>query len=70
MSEYFVQQFNYLKTLSFSDIEQGNIDWCAYRVPFNFRDKLIKINPPLSEDEFEKEHNSPYKVKKYHYNFR
>ena len=24
----------------------------------------------LSEAEFEKEYNSPYKVKKYHYNFR
>jgi hypothetical protein len=24
----------------------------------------------LSEEEFEKEYNSPYKVKKYHYNFR
>ena len=30
----------------------------------------MKANPPLSEDEFEKEYNSPYKIKKYHYNFR
>jgi len=28
------------------------------------------VNPPLSEEEFEKEFNNPYKVKKYHYNFR
>jgi hypothetical protein len=28
------------------------------------------VNPPLSEEEFEKEYNSPYKTKKYHYNFR
>lgn len=31
---------------------------------------MIRANPPLSEEEFEKEFNSPYKVKKYHYNFR
>lgn len=30
----------------------------------------MKINPPLSEEEFEREFNSPYKVKKFHYNFR
>jgi len=30
----------------------------------------MKMNPRLSEEEFEKEFNSPYKVKKYHYNFR
>ncbi len=31
---------------------------------------MVKINPPLSEEEFEREFNSPYKVKKFHYNFR
>lgn len=60
----------YLKTLSFHDIEQCNIDWSAYRIPINFKDELIRVNPALSEEEFEKEYNSPYKVKKYHYNFR
>ena len=60
----------YLKTLSFEDIEQCNVQWSAYRVPVNFKDKLVRVNPPLSEEEFEKEYNSPYKVKKYHYNFR
>jgi hypothetical protein len=70
MSEYLVQHYNYLKSLSFTQIEQSAIDWCAYRVPFNYKTKLIKANPPLSEEEFEREYNSPYKVKKYHYNFR
>ena len=46
------------------------VDWCAYRIPYNYEAKLVKANPPLSEDEFEKEYNSPYKIKKYHYNFR
>lgn len=70
MSEYFMQHYLYLKTLSFEDIEQASIDWCAYRMPFNFKNKLIKVNPPLSEEEFEKEYESPYKIKRYHYNFR
>ena len=30
----------------------------------------MKINPPLSPEEFEKEFNSPYTVKKFHYNYR
>lgn len=70
MSEYFMQHFEYLKTLSFVEIEQSNINWCAYRVPFNFKNKLVRVNPPLSEEEFEKEFNSPFKTKKFHYNFR
>lgn len=70
MAEYMIQHFNYLKSLSFTEIEQCAVEWSAYRVPFNYNTKLIKVNPPLSEEEFEKEFNSPYKVKKYHYNFR
>jgi len=30
----------------------------------------MKVNPPMSEEDFEKEHDSPYKIKKYHYSFR
>ena len=70
MSEYFIQHYNYLKTLSFQDIEKCNIEWSAYRVPYNYRNKILKVNPALSEEEFEREFNSPYKVKKFHYNFR
>lgn len=70
MAEYFAQHYLYLKTLSFTEIEQAAIDWSAYRVPFNYKNKLVKVNVPLGEEEFEKEFNSPYKVKKYHYNFR
>jgi len=36
MSEYMISHFNYLKTLSFTELEQAVIDWNAYRVPFNF----------------------------------
>jgi len=70
MSEYMMQHYKYLKSLKFTDIEKANVDWLAYRVPFNYQTKLIRVNPPLSEEEFEREHDSPYKVKKYHYSFR
>ncbi len=49
MSEYFIQHYDYLKTLSYKEIEKGCLDWSAYRVPFNFRDRVVKHNPPLSE---------------------
>ena len=70
MAQYFYQHFLYLKTLSFQDIEKCNIDWSAYRIPVNFKTALLRVTPPLSVEDFEKEFNSPYKVKKYHYNFR
>jgi hypothetical protein len=70
MSEYLVQHWQYLKSLSFTDLEKANVDWCAYRVPYNYQTKIIKVNPPLTEEEFEKENESPFKVKKFHYSFR
>lgn len=36
MSEYLIQQWKYLKSLSFTDLERAQVDWSAYRVPFNF----------------------------------
>ena len=62
--------YEYLKTLNYKEIEKGCLEWSSYRVPFNFREKLIKHNPPLNEDEFERELESPYKIKKFHYNYR
>ena len=56
--------------MSFTDLEKASTDWCAYRVPFNYKAKVVKYNPPLSEEEFDKELDSPFKVKKYHYSFR
>ena len=70
MSEYFVAHYHYLKSIPFTQIEKGMVDWAAYRVPFYYQNKVVKMNPPLSEEEFEREHESPYKVKKYHYSFR
>ena len=70
MSEYLIRCFKFIKTLSFQEIEGGNIDWNACRIPINYEDRVIKYNIPLSEYEFKREMNSSYKVKKYHYNYR
>ena len=70
MSEYMVEHWKYLKSLSFTDLEKSEVLWSAYRVPYNYAAKVVRANPPLSPEEFEKEHDSPFKVKKYHYSFR
>jgi hypothetical protein len=72
MSAYIIENFLYLKTLTFNDIEQGMVDWSANRIPFNCRERFTRIaaNKPLTPEEFEKEYESPYSVKKYHYNYR
>jgi len=52
MSEYLIQHFEYLKSIKFTDIERGEVDWSSYRVPFNYQQKIQRVNPPLSEDDF------------------
>ena len=44
MSEYLIKSFNYVKTLSFHDIETGNIDWNAWKIPINYKDRVLKYN--------------------------
>lgn len=72
MACYMLEHFKYLKTLDYTDIEKCNVEWSVNRVPFNPRERFTRIsaNQPLSIEEFEKEYESPYLTKKYHYNFR
>lgn len=72
MSQYLLKHYQYLKTLQFTDIERGDVDWSVNRIPFNTREQFTRIaaNQPLHPDEFEKEMDSPYKTKKYNYNYR
>ena len=72
ISQYLLKHYKYLKTVQFTDIEKGNIDWGAWRIPYNARETFTRIpaNIPLSEEEYEKEYNSCYTTKKYHYNYR
>lgn len=72
MSDYLLSHYKYLKTLNFNEIESGMINWSVNRVDFNPRERFTRIaaNRPLSPEEFENEFDSPYKTKKYHYNYR
>lgn len=72
MSIYLLEHFKYLKTLNYTDLEVATVDWGTHRIPYNVRERFTRIaaNKPLSLEEFEAEYDSPYKVKKYHYNYR
>lgn len=72
MASYLLEHFKYLKTLDYVEIEKCMVDWSVNRVPFNPRERFTRIsaNQPLSIEEFEKEYESPYETKKYHYNYR
>ena len=58
--------------MDFTTIECAMVDWSVNRIPINPRERFTRIaaNRPLSIEEFEKEMKSPYKTKKYHYNYR
>ena len=72
MCQYLIQHYYYLKTVDFHTIEKCMVDWSVHRIPVNSRETFTRIaaNRPLSIEEFEKEKSSPYKTKKYHYNYR
>ena len=71
-SMYILQHLKYMQTLSFTDIEKGNFTFSTARIPYNCRESFTRLsaNVPLSPEEFEKEQESMYTTKKYHYNYR
>ncbi len=71
-SAYLLQHYKYMKTLSFTDIEQGNYAFTTARIPVTCREMFTRLsaNTVLSPEEFQKEVDSPYNIKKYHYNYR
>lgn len=69
LSEYFIQHFRYLNTLSLEDFMGGQIDFDVYRNSLDFKEKVQTFNRPLSEAEFEAELESPNPVKSFYYNY-
>jgi len=69
ISEYFIKHYDYLETVSYEKFEGANILWDIYRIPVNFKAKLIEVNPPLSPEELEAEIKSDAKVKKHYYTY-
>lgn len=69
VSEYFMQHFKYLHTLTLEDFMNGQIDFDIYRTSLDFKEKIQAYNKPLTEEEFEAELESPNPVKSFHYTF-
>jgi len=69
VAEYLMQHYDYINTLSYEDIVDGRIAWDAYRVPLDYKTKICKVNPPLSQEDFEAELNSPNENKKFFYTY-
>lgn len=69
MSEYMIQNFNYIQTLDLSTIEECNINFDVYLLGLDYKQKILKENPKLEQEEFEKEQLSKNPIKKYYYNY-
>ena len=72
MSAYLLEHWNYLRTIDFSTIETCQVDWSVNRVNYNVKQSFVRLasNVQLSQEELEKEKESPYKTKRYHYNYK
>ena len=70
MGDYLIKQYEYMKTLTFEQIERGEINWNVYKVSTNFKDRILKYNSPMSVSEFEIESECDFETKKFHYNYR
>ena len=72
MAAYLLEHWKYLRTIDFTAIETCQVDWSVNRVNYNVKQRFTRhaANIPLSEEEFEKEKASPYKTKRYHYNYK
>ena len=53
-SAYLLQHYKYMRTLSFTDIEKGNYNFSAARIPVTCREMFTRLgaNTPLSPEEF------------------
>lgn len=69
MGEYMVKHYQYFQTLSLDDIKKGKFHFDVFRCSLDFQEKLTKINPPLTPEQFEKELDNSSVVKKFFYNY-
>lgn len=69
MSEYVIKHLQYLENVDFQEFMLSDMQWDVYRIPITYRDMLQTVNPPLPEEELEKEINSDKKVKKHYYSY-
>ena len=67
LAYYLVNNYHYLQSKSFDDLINFNFAWNIEQIPKNYKEVILKFNPPLSKEEFFKEKSSKYDLKKYHY---
>jgi hypothetical protein len=65
LSAYLVNNYYNLQSKSLADIV--NFDFDITMIPKNYKNIILKYNPPLNEQEYLKEKGSKYEIKKYHY---
>ncbi|EAR99475.2 hypothetical protein TTHERM_00136390 (macronuclear) [Tetrahymena thermophila SB210] len=70
MADYFKQNFDYLKTCTFQDFEDGMIEFDCYRIDPDFVNKVQKYSPRLNEQEFLEEFYSEKTNKRYYYSYQ
>jgi Ubiquinol-cytochrome C chaperone len=69
LSEYFIQHYRYLNTLTLEDFMDGQLDFDIYRNSLDYKKKIQLFNKPLTEDELEAELESSNPVKSFYYNY-
>ena len=69
LSEYFIRHYEYIGSLDYKHIREADVHWNVYRIPVDFKQRLVEYNPQLSPEELEEEINSDAKVKKHHYTY-
>lgn len=67
--EYAIKTYEMLKNTPIEKIKDCLLDFDAYAGDYDYREKLQAINPPLSEDEYQRELESDKATKKYYYTY-
>jgi len=70
VANYILETYYYMQTLTIDDFKAFNMSFNVFRIPVNYRQRIEKINPPLSKAEFEAEKSKPADLKKsYRYDY-
>lgn len=67
MAEYLKANHDFLNAQPYEVFDHCNVEFDVFKIGFDYQEKLLTVNPPLSEEEFTKEFLSDKKKKKYYY---
>lgn len=68
-AEYIIKHYEYLSTVDIDSFTSSDIQWDVYRIPVSYKDNLVSINVPLTDEELNQEINSDKKIKKHYYSY-